>query len=928
MREKRLRDDLLFGPAMRRRLHEYMKRNYRVDKNGSYKVDDIDFFAHGEITDPQSDVLRQCSVSIFYRDVNYEKESSALRDSLMSKLSVPSFPTSSCRHKLEVTLPNTSHAIAIGDGGLSEVLWNDKTHSILIDIALDQDIREYVKWYFKKAVDAVRLTTTERLTLSKYLDSDGEERFENAVRVYFNSWKDCEKALADKDHRTARLFPRAFTIGKADWNSLKNVTMTYRAKWFAEPSMKTGFVRIKNSLYQEFTKKVLFDHNYFCEFKKDYDVDNTWIEVSCVPECFQDDASFEAHIRNILDENGVLLNRAFLNRRTRGMYDINEVVRGTVYRAIVNELIRSRQWHQRFPVSARDWRELMSGTLPWTWKILPGEEDDEEGKPREAELIFKDVECGLHMMELLTMDEKELNVSPGGEPSQRVIMKPVYCIGVAVTKEVRVACDPFIKRLNKEESAAAARAHCPLQSLNIVDKTWTEDYYAFDDFDNSEGEISVQGWPPTHVEEVALRLISYFAGSYIDCSDEKRGRLLYGYGARYVDFVREKLRGEVVIDVDLLRERITLVGERADLARRKLLYFADFSSSFLLTTRIAIMPPRFLHFMRNAILRVGLSKIREICGGKAEVTTEGTYHLKFHGTLQEYDLLMNFLEDLDERLVSAYSTQHTSLKPNCPVCLSRVSNAFYCLDCGHYYCLKCIIYQVKTLIRNRDLPIRCLHADCGKLFSTKDLECLVLGDARLPWLNAEKIKPLLISSIDYMLLKDSSLIRCPTADCLAIFSVEELSKKSVLKCEACKHSRCTSCMMEPHEGVSCEVYANLRTDEAASLRAYLEQHQGKVRECPAPGCGALIEKEEGCNHVKCSVCGVHFCWTCGFMDEAQSKVYGHLRDEHGAIGDEWPLFDNFPMGFQRRHHRREDFFVDPLLEHFDDDIAFPLVNLQ
>ncbi|VDL72062.1 unnamed protein product [Nippostrongylus brasiliensis] len=529
MREKRLRDDLLFGPAMRRRLHEYMKRNYRIDKNGSYKVDDIDFFAHGEITDPQSDVLRQCS--IFYRDVNYEKESSALRDSLMSKLSVPSFPTSSCRHKLEVTLPNTSHAIAIGDGGLSEVLWNDKTHSILIDIALDQDIREYVKWYFKKAVDAVRLTTTERLTLSKYLDSDGEERFENAVRVYFNSWKDCEKALADKDHRTARLFPRAFTIGKADWNSLKNVTMTYRAKWFAEPSMKTGFVRIKNSLYQEFTKKVLFDHNYFCEFKKDYDVDNT----------------------------------------------INEVVRGTVYRAIVNELIRSRQWHQRFPVSARDWRELLSGKLPWTWKILPGEEDDDEGKPREAELVFKDVECGLHMMELLTMDEKELNVSPGGEPSQRVIMKPVYCIGVAVTKEVRVACDPFIKRLNKEESAAAARAHCPLQSLNIVDKTWTEDYDASDDFDNSEGEISVQGWPPTHVEEVALRLISYFAGSYIDCSDERRGRLLYGYGARYVDFVREKLRGEVVIDVDLLRERITLVGERADLARRKLLYFADFS---------------------------------------------------------------------------------------------------------------------------------------------------------------------------------------------------------------------------------------------------------------------------------------------------------------------------------------------------------------
>ena len=37
---------------------------------------------------------------------------------------------------------------------------------------------------------------------------------------------------------------------------------------------------------------------------------------------------------------------------------------------------------------------------------------------------------------------------------------------------------------------------------------------------------------------------------------------------------------------------------------------------------------------------------------------------------------------------------------------------------------------------------------------------------------------------------------------------------------------------------------------------------GEVKACPA--CNALIEKNGGCNHVSCSVCGAFFDWasTC------------------------------------------------------------------
>ncbi|KAK6024127.1 hypothetical protein OSTOST_10067 [Ostertagia ostertagi] len=82
--------------------------------------------------------------------------------------------------------------------------------------------------------------------------------------------------------------------------------------------------------------------------------------------------------------------------------------------------------------------------------------------------------------------------------------------------------------------------------------------------------------------------------------------------------------------------------------------------------------------------------------------------------------------------------------------------------------------KVKTLIRNRDLPLRCYHMDCGQLFSITDLKCLLLGDNRLPWLNAKKLHALVDSSIDYVLRRDRSLSRCPTPDCFGIFKVSSI----------------------------------------------------------------------------------------------------------------------------------------------------------
>uniref|UniRef100_A0A7I4Y5Y5 RBR-type E3 ubiquitin transferase n=1 Tax=Haemonchus contortus TaxID=6289 RepID=A0A7I4Y5Y5_HAECO len=719
-------------------------------------------------------------------------------------------------------------------------------------------------------------------------------------------------------HIHSYLFPRAFIIGRSDWNSSENATMTYRAKWFTSPSKNTGVVILEDPRNQLLAKRVLIEHGYFAELQEKNDGTNAMINIACIPNIFQHDSLFEKYVREMLQVNGVGVKRVYLNHSYKGMHDVDEMARRTVYRAIVEYLIRNHEWHDPHPLSIYDWKKLMNRDLPWHWHLLEknGETESEEGSSsREAELIFDDVDCGLRMVDVLAFSDKELEFSNGYDPPQRIVMKPIYCVQVYVTKEVRVACDSFIRELNEEESTEGD----PMHSLEIVDKTWTANYEATDDSDTSEGELSVQGWPREHVEEVAMRLISYFGGSYIDCSNDVNGKLLYGYGANFVESLRQRLRGKAVIDVDLLQERITLVGEQADYARKELEFFAAKSQLFVVTLRIAIKPPRYLHFMRNALRFVGLEKLSAI-SGNAMLRFVDAENIEFRGTLKQYDLLMDYLEEVDGKLVSTSSAINYSSKPNCPVCLSPVSNAFYCLDCGHYYCLKCIIYQVKTLVRNRDLPLRCYHVDCGHLFSINDLKCLFLGDSRLPWLSAKKMLPLVESSIDYLLQNDRSLLRCPTPDCFGIFKKDEISKghgKRAIMCDSCKHSRCGLCMMEPHEGVSCEAYATLRSDEAASLQAYLASNKDRVRACPTDGCGALIQKGEGCNHMHCTVCNTHFCWLCGFSSVSQSEVYGHLREVHGAIGDQWPLL---------QYDGIENVIGRFVLDMNDDDVLIPLAE--
>jgi len=85
----------------------------------------------------------------------------------------------------------------------------------------------------------------------------------------------------------------------------------------------------------------------------------------------------------------------------------------------------------------------------------------------------------------------------------------------------------------------------------------------------------------------------------------------------------------------------------------------------------------------------------------------------------------------------------------------------------------------------------------------------------------------------------------------------------------CGQKHCSVCEQQWHPGRACI----LPKDSSAGLPTRLWK---LAHTKPCPGCGAAIQKIEGCKHMNCSHCGLYFCWFCrGYL--AMGSLNRHSR---------------------------------------------------
>lgn len=242
----------------------------------------------------------------------------------------------------------------------------------------------------------------------------------------------------------------------------------------------------------------------------------------------------------------------------------------------------------------------------------------------------------------------------------------------------------------------------------------------------------------------------------------------------------------------------------------------------------------------------------------------------------------NTVFDRVSKVVFGLHALHSNLRfrqDACPVCLSEVQSPVP-LPCGHILCRGCLIGYLKSATQQRRFPLTCLgkEAQCT--------EPIPIGLARR-----------LLSPDEFTQLVDASLVAhvtsrpdefhfCPTPDCDQIYRTGAPDAPP-LACPSCLTHICAACHVPYHTGFAC-------ADRDGTEHQFEEWVRANgAKRCPA--CEVVIEKAEGCNHVRCANCKVHICWVCmgtfkdadvlggGGGDGSGKSVYEHMREVHGGI---------------------------------------------
>ncbi|XP_057788280.1 probable E3 ubiquitin-protein ligase ARI2 isoform X2 [Salvia miltiorrhiza] len=200
----------------------------------------------------------------------------------------------------------------------------------------------------------------------------------------------------------------------------------------------------------------------------------------------------------------------------------------------------------------------------------------------------------------------------------------------------------------------------------------------------------------------------------------------------------------------------------------------------------------------------------------------------------------------------------------CHICTDDVSvNAVSTMDCGHCFCNTCWTeHFVVKINEGQSKRIRCMAHECNTVCDEAIVRSLV-GTRHLDL--AEKFDRILLESY----IEDNKLVKwCPsTPHCGNAIQVEN-DEFCEVEC-SCGLQFCFSCSSEAHSPCSCsmwQLWTQKCRDESETVNWIT------VNTMPCPKCHKAVEKNGGCNLVRC-VCGQSFCWLCG-----EATGYSHSWD--------------------------------------------------
>ncbi|XP_076461303.1 ankyrin repeat and IBR domain-containing protein 1-like [Babylonia areolata] len=239
-------------------------------------------------------------------------------------------------------------------------------------------------------------------------------------------------------------------------------------------------------------------------------------------------------------------------------------------------------------------------------------------------------------------------------------------------------------------------------------------------------------------------------------------------------------------------------------------------------------------------------------------------------------------ESLASPLPSPSHATCPSVEAECHICMSiflLIEEPVH-MTCQHQFCRQCWERYLNMKIQEGDAHhITCPGFDCCMLVPVEIIENIVSRDMALRYLQFD-IKAFVDSNPDMKWCPFPGCgraVKLPEIDGLASSSsqtrtsIPSDTSRSV-DCGAA-HYFCWECIGEAHEPCSCENWVKWQkkiSDIKPETLSGTEEETEMAANClwlvtnskPCPNCKSPIQKNEGCNHMKCSKCKHDFCWVC------------------------------------------------------------------
>uniref|UniRef100_A0A8C9T691 RanBP-type and C3HC4-type zinc finger-containing protein 1 n=1 Tax=Scleropages formosus TaxID=113540 RepID=A0A8C9T691_SCLFO len=158
-------------------------------------------------------------------------------------------------------------------------------------------------------------------------------------------------------------------------------------------------------------------------------------------------------------------------------------------------------------------------------------------------------------------------------------------------------------------------------------------------------------------------------------------------------------------------------------------------------------------------------------------------------------------------------------------------------ECLHCFCKDCLR---SVILLCEDPEVACPYRDesyaCDCVLQEREIRALVTGDEYERWLQ----RGLLVAESQC-----KSSYHCATPDCHGWCEYEDTV--NIFHCPVCRKHNCLLCkvhMLQVTPQILCTLHSLVQSGEAMHC----------------PQCGIIVQKKEGCDWVRCTVCHTEICW--------------------------------------------------------------------